>query len=252
MRWQSVHTARSSCSPSGICCSIGPPHEGQKLIFGPKNCKIIEPNFLLLSDKRVLLKGLSSENVSSCRYSSKKILSCKCQECIRLPNAKQHRWTSKLQQIPFPTSDIEVKGEEKCDDDDDDDEHHRPLTLIFAADCTVGVKGSDPALESEQTTRRPLALPIRPRLKNPSAPTTTLECVTGSKERKGLLTSACDELLVAIISTEQRERHNKEHPLAKPPPISNYQYSCHFQDLQLQQKQTHDEHSVLLLLRSCS
>ncbi len=114
------------------------------------------------------------------------------------------------------------------------------------------MKGSDPALESEQTTRRPLARPIRPRLKNPSAPTTRLECLTGSKERKGLLTSACDELRVAIVSTEQRERHNTEHPLAKPPPISNYQYSCHFQDLQLQQKQSHDEHSVLLLLRSCS
>ncbi len=117
--------------------------------------------------------------------------------------------------------------------------------MIFAAACTVGVKGSDPALESEQTTRRPLALPIRPRLKNPSAPTTRLECLTGSKERKGLLTSACDELLVAIVSTEQRERHNTEQPLAKPPPISKYQYSCHFQDLQLQQKQSHDEHNVL-------
>jgi hypothetical protein len=114
------------------------------------------------------------------------------------------------------------------------------------------VKGSDPALESEQTTRRPLALPIRPRLKNPSAPTTRLECLTGSKERKGLLTSACDELLVAIVSTEQRERHNREHPLAKPPPISKYQYSCHSQDLQLRQRRSHDEHSVLLLLRSCS
>lgn len=124
--------------------------------------------------------------------------------------------------------------------------------MIFAAACTVGVKGSDPALESEQTTRRPLALPIRPRLKNPSAPTTRLECLTGSKERKGLLTSACDELLVAIVSTEQRERHNTEHPLAKPPPISKYQYSCHFQDLQLQQNNSHDEHSVLLLLSSCS
>ncbi len=164
-------------------------------------------------------------------------------------NTDEHLSSNKF---PFRLKTSTSRGEEKCDDDDDDDEDHRPLTLIFAADCTVGVKGSDPALESEQTTRRPLALPIRPRLKNPSAPTTTLECLTGSKERKGLLTSACDELLVAIISTEQRERHNKEHPLAKPPPISNYQYSCHFQDLQLQQKQSHDEHSVLLLLRSCS